>query len=115
MITHRLKIYPGAFRATKRGDRRHEIRENDRGYMDGHHLLLEEWDSSEEKYTGDELMVRVSHISRGPDLGLPRGLVVMSIIPIPMPIHVQGDDVASRKARVVEERRHRDGQGAEDL
>jgi hypothetical protein len=104
--THRLKTYPGQFRAVKRGDKRYEIRQDDRGFAEGHRLLLQEWDA-EDEYTGDELMVLVTYLSRGPDHGLPRGMVVMSISLITMPIHVKGD--------LAEERRRRDAQGAETL
>lgn len=104
---HRLKAYPGQFRAVKRGDKRHEIRRDDRGFAEGHRLLLQEWDPAESEYTGDELMVVVTYISRGPDFEIPRGLVVMSIHPITMPVHVKGD--------VAEERRRRDALGAEQL
>lgn len=105
--THRLKCYPGQFRAVKRGDKCHEIRQDDRGFADGHRLLLQEWDPSDETFTGDELMVLVTHMTRGPDYGLPRGLVVMTIKPITMPPYVKGDHA--------EERRRRDALGAEDL
>lgn len=105
--THRLKVWPGQFRAVKRGDKRHEIRHDDRGFGEGHRLLLQEWDPADSEYTGDELMVLVTYISRGPDFDLPRGYVVMSIAVITMPIHVKGD--------LAEERRRRDAQGAEQL
>ncbi len=114
-VTHRLKAHPGAFRAVKRGDKRCEIRRDDRGFMDGHRLLLQEWDPVEQCYTGDEVMLRVSHIVRGPDWELPRGLVVMSVAVIPMPIHVTGDAEQARKQRVIQERKARDAVGAEDL
>ncbi len=105
--THRLKTYPGQFRAVKRGDKQFEIRHDDRGFAEGHRLLLQEWDSAEDEYTGDELMVLVTYVSRGPDFDLPRGMVVMSIRLITMPVHVKGD--------VAEERRRRDAVGAEQL
>lgn len=114
VTTHRLKAYPGQFRAVKRGVKGFEIRKDDRGFAEGHHLLLQEWDA-EDGYTNDELMVLVTYLTRGPDRDLPRGMVVMSIKPIPMPIHVKGDDAESRRQRVVHERKQRDAAGTENL
>jgi ParB family chromosome partitioning protein len=106
-VTHRLKTHPGHFSAVKRGAKLHEIRENDRGFAENHRILLQEWDPVEEDYTGDELMVLVTYITRGPDWNIPRGWVVMSIKPITMPTHVKGD--------LEESRRRRDAVGAEEL
>lgn len=106
-LTHRLKSHPGPFREVKRGNKRFEYRQNDRGFAVDHRLLLQEWDPAEDEYTGDELMVLVTSITRGPDFGVPRGYVIMSISPITMPTHVKGD--------LAEERRRRDAQGAEAL
>jgi len=105
--THRLKVHPGPFRAIKRGDKRFEYRKDDRGFRIDHRLFLMEWDPAEGDYTGDELMVLVTHMTRGPDFDVPRGYVIMSIAPITMPVHVKGD--------LAEERRRRDGLGTEAL
>lgn len=106
-MTHRLKVHPGPFRSIKRGDKRFEYRRDDRGFRVDHRLLLQEWDPSEAEYTKDELMVVVTHMTRGPDFDVPRGYVIMSIAPITMPVHVKGD--------LAEERRRRDGAGTEML
>lgn len=78
-VVHDLKAHPDPFAAVLCGDKLHEIRWDDRGFMKGDILRLKEFLPEPEKYTGAELSTIVTHISRGPDWGLPVGLVVMSV------------------------------------
>lgn len=105
-MTHLETVTPGQLRATRRGDRTAEFR-LDRGQREGDRILLREHDPAEDTLTGDELMVAIRHVTRGPDHGVPKGHVVMSIVPVTMPTIVKGD--------LEESRRRRDRQGAEDL
>lgn len=105
--THVLKIYPGPFRAVKSGKKRFEYRLDDRGFRVGHRILLREWDPEYRKHTKDEVLVEVLQLSRGPDWGIPRGYVVMSVTPIMVESEVKGD--------VPESRRRRDGLGTAQL
>lgn len=50
--THSVKSWPDFFRSIVAGERSHELRPNDRGYLVGDHLLLREWDPKTETYTG---------------------------------------------------------------
>jgi hypothetical protein len=93
-------------RATRRGDRTAEFRP-DRGQLEGHRILLQEYDPAEDRLTGDEQMLVVRHVTRGPDHGVPRGFVSLSVAVVTMPVHVKGDLELSR--------RRRDARGAEDL
>lgn len=79
MKRHELKTWPGPFSAMERGDKTHEVRRDDRGFSIGDELWLREWEPTSEQYTGRELLADVRYISRGPDWGLPDGMVVMSV------------------------------------
>lgn len=105
--THILKAYPGPFRAVKRGRKRFEFRLDDRGFREGHRLRLREWNPEDRKYTGDELLLEILQLSRGPDWNIPRGYVIMSVAPIMVEAEVKGN--------VTESRRRRDGLGTAAL
>ena len=78
MTIHELKILPEYYDAVRCGDKRFEIRKNDRNYHSGDILRLKEWDG--EKYTGEELDVLVRYIYYGIDeYGLAEGYCIMSI------------------------------------
>jgi hypothetical protein len=101
-----LKVYPGVFRAAKRGLRTLEVLE-DVGYQVGDELLYREWDAAEACWTGDTCSATVTMLGRYPLDGLERGQVRLSVILIRKPILVPGD--------LAEERRRRDAQGTDDL
>ena len=73
-----LKTWPGPFRDIKSGRKTFEYRRDDRHYEEGDDLLLREW-SPDSGYTGDEILVSVPHLIRGPDFGIAPGFVCMSI------------------------------------
>ena len=78
MKVHELKILPKYFDAVRRGDKRFELRKNDRDYHSGDILRLKEWDG--QKYTGEEMDVLVRYIFYGIDVyGLAEGYCIMSI------------------------------------
>ena len=74
---HELKILPEYFDAVRCGDKRFEIRKNDRNYHRGDILRLKEWDG--EKYTGEEIDVLVRYILYEWSGGLQEGYCIMSI------------------------------------
>ena len=78
--THELKTWPEPFTALREGLKHHETRMDDgRGFKVGDHLRLREWHPLENCYTGREEWRWVTYISRGPDWGIPEGMVVMSV------------------------------------
>lgn len=78
MTIHELKILPEYYDAVRCGDKRFEIRKNDRNFHSGDILRLKEWDG--EKYTGEELDAFVRYVLYGTDeYGLSEGYCIMSI------------------------------------
>ena len=78
MKIHELKILPEYYDAVRCGDKRFEIRKNDRDYHTGDILRLKEWDGKQ--YTGEELDSVVRYIYHGIDeYGLAEGYCIMSI------------------------------------
>lgn len=78
MTIHELKILPEYYDAVRCGDKRFEIRKNDRDYHTGDILRLKEWDG--QRYTGEELEVLVRYVYYGIDeYGLAEGYCVLSI------------------------------------
>ena len=88
--THELKAHPGPFEAMAAGFKTHEIRVDDRTprYAVGDVLYLREYDPSPRHLkdggyaSGREMRMRVTYITRGPEWGIPEGLVVMSVRPM---------------------------------
>jgi hypothetical protein len=80
MKVHELKTWPDQFHAIFNGERKTcEFRRDDRGFEEGDCLHLREYDPEKKTYTEMSIVVRVTHIVRGPDFGIPEGFVVMSI------------------------------------
>lgn len=83
-----LKTQPEPFYAIVNGLKRHEIRVEDGPRFEVNEtILLREFVSytgrrKGGKYTGQVQRVRVSYITRGPEWGIPAGLVVLSIFPL---------------------------------
>lgn len=76
-VTHHLKIRPEYYSAVRAGQKRAELRWNDRDYQAGDNLDLCEWDPNEEAFTGEFTKVTVTHVA---ELGnwMP-GYVLLSI------------------------------------
>jgi hypothetical protein len=89
---HELKSWPHPFACVLDGTKTHEFRRDDRGFKRGDILRLREWDPEPPKddgnalgeplprgYTGREISVTVTYISRGPMWSIPEGYAVMSV------------------------------------
>lgn len=81
MRVHDLKVWPAPFRALRRGEKRHEVRRDDRGFAVGDALHLREWQPRRRRYTGRVVERIVTHKTAGGRWGLPRGLCVLSVRP----------------------------------
>jgi hypothetical protein len=82
ITTHELKTWPQFFNAVWSGEKKFEIRADDKDppYAVGQCLALDEFDPDTQQYTGRWFVVRVTYLLRGPSpFGLPAGVVVMAI------------------------------------
>ncbi len=91
-MRHELKTHPEPFEEVRAGRKRHEVRQNDRTFNAGDELLLREWAPlggylglQVSGHTGREYLVRITHITRGGEWGLPQGIDVLSIEPVRKP------------------------------
>jgi ASC-1-like (ASCH) protein len=64
MAIIKKKILPEYFEAVASGKKKFELRLNDFEVNEGDVLLLEEWDSKTEKYTGRKIEKKVSYIAK---------------------------------------------------
>ncbi len=81
-MKHQLKILPEFFDAVKCGNKRFELRKNDRNYQVGDMLILEEWDG--QQYTGDSIVRFVTYVYHGKGkFGLAEGYCILGISPLP--------------------------------
>ena len=74
-MVHELKISPENFNEIAGGIRNFEIRKNDRDFMVGDTLALNEWEN--EKYTGHFILVTIKKIFRYPCLA--DGYIIMTL------------------------------------
>lgn len=70
-MIHDLKIWPRFFAAVANGQKRCEVRRNDRDYQEADTLNLREWDPLMQQYTGRGLTVAVTHVLRISELDAP--------------------------------------------
>lgn len=78
MDIHELKTWPEFFEATLSGQKKFEVRKDDRNFFEGDVLVLREWKPDGESYTGRMMAVKVAYFLKG-ELGLPEDLCVMGI------------------------------------
>lgn len=65
---HELKTWPEYFCLVWDGLKQFEVRKNDRHFQEGDSVLLKEW-SSISGYTGRQIMVTITYVFRGGELG----------------------------------------------
>lgn len=88
MNVHRLRTWPAYFELLVSKEKTFEIRRNDRDYQTGDTIIAQEWDFSEQAYTGRELHYRVGFVATGALFGLDlREHAVLSLVPVdPTPV-----------------------------
>ncbi len=88
--THYLKVWPEYYRVIKTGEKKFEIRKNDRNFKVGDTLILQEWspmgyssvspNTMTGEYTGHEISANVSYVLKdAAGFGLISGYCVLSI------------------------------------
>lgn len=79
MKQHELKTWPDYFYRIFSGQKRFEVRKNDRDFQIGDVLYLKEYDPETGEYTGRELFKNVTYVLKGGQFGIVDGYCVMSI------------------------------------
>lgn len=79
MKRHELKVWPEYFSAIWDGRKTFEFRDNDRAFEVGDELVLSEWCPTDERFTGDKLLRRVTYTFEGPTFGLPEGKIILAL------------------------------------
>lgn len=77
-MKHELKTWPEYFREVVAGNKRFEVRNNDRDYQVGDTLVLLEWEPETKEYTGADYICKVGYVLDNPAF-VKDGTVVMSI------------------------------------
>jgi hypothetical protein len=78
-MTHHLKTWPQYFEEVYNGKKNFELRKNDRGFQIGDVLVLKEWSSETQDYTGRKISKKVEYALEGGSLGLEKGYVIMAL------------------------------------
>ena len=77
-MTHKLKLEKRYFSEVLGRNKNFELRKNDRDFRVGDILILREWDSDEEKYTGSFIRRRIKFILRDYP-GLEEGYCILGV------------------------------------
>lgn len=88
-MKHELKTWPEFFEKVLSGEKRFEVRHNDRNFQVGDELILHEWmpgalvngKSVGGEYTGRKAYFHVTYVMSGYNWGIRKDFVIMSIIP----------------------------------
>lgn len=84
---HRLKVESEFFEALASGEKRFEVRKNDRDFNEGDFLVLDEWDPTRGYTRWDRCLCRVvTYLVRGGRFGIEADHVVMGIDSVDRPI-----------------------------
>lgn len=78
MKLHELKIKPVYYNAVVKGEKRFEIRKDDRNFKVGDLIRLQEFDR---KYTGRDSIYEIIYKLDGGEYGLEKGYCILSIKP----------------------------------
>jgi hypothetical protein len=78
-MRHELKTWPQFFSAVLAHTKTYEIRKNDRNFQVGDELFLREWDPQAQTYSGREITVSVTYMTKGGQWGIPEDICVMGI------------------------------------
>jgi hypothetical protein len=79
---HTLKCWPEYIQPIIDGKKKFEIRKHDRDFQVGDLLELQEYNPINKSYTDRKILVSITHIMRGPTMGISNGYCIMSIDPI---------------------------------
>lgn len=79
---HALKCWPQYYRAVAAGEKTFELRQNDRDFRTGDHLILSAWDPMEQRYLGPRTTCQITYVLPGGSFGLSEGWCILAIKPL---------------------------------
>lgn len=82
MKTIEVKIWPVQFDAVVSGQKRHEVRVNDRDYQEGDQVVMHCWNPMTKEFDGRSVSAEIGHVTRG--FGLPADIVVFTLLNVKM-------------------------------
>lgn len=85
---HELKTVPTYFEEVWSGRKTFEIRLNDRNFQVGDTLVLKEWSTVKEIFTGKAIEAKITHVFLGPAFGLEAGYAILSFNPNELLYHL---------------------------
>lgn len=93
-MIHELKIFPEHFNKVISGEKPFEIRKNDRNFLVGDYIALNEF-TSESGYTGRSALYRITYVAGHghPPVSVPDGYVILGIHPC---VFKESDDLNCR-------------------
>ncbi len=80
MKTIHLKSWPAPFEAVLSGQKRHEVRVNDRDYQEGDQVVLNCWNPATKEYDGRVIEAVVGNVTTG--FGLPADIAVFTLLDV---------------------------------
>lgn len=69
-MTHNLKTWPVFYDAVIAGIKTFEVRKDDRNFKEGDILLLQDYDPETDKFSGDQITVKVVYKMSGGKFGI---------------------------------------------
>lgn len=80
MKTHYIKCWPEYYTAIATTAKKFDLRKDDRNYQVNDTVVLQEYDPNTERYTANELKMRITYILRGAkQFGLMDGYCILSL------------------------------------
>lgn len=76
--THELKTTQPYFEEVFKGNKRFELRKNDRGFNIGDTMILREWNEENKKYTGRKIRLEIRYILEDYP-GLEKGYCILGV------------------------------------
>ncbi|GGL48132.1 DUF3850 domain-containing protein [Caulobacter rhizosphaerae] len=80
---HELKCWPAHFAAIRRGDKRFELRKNDREFAIGDLVVLREFSPADTTYTGQTEERMITFLLSEEEFGVVHGFVAIGFGPLP--------------------------------
>lgn len=79
---HALKCWPEYYRAVAAGEKTFELRQNDRDFRVGDHLILCAYDPMEQRHLGPRTTCIITYVLPGGSFGLSEGWCILAIKPL---------------------------------